>query len=102
LVHLSNQENKLIWSFKSKGSYSQKLGYEALIEKENLIPPCMGKLIWKLNCLAKTKLFTWILLKGKVPTWEDLQKRSFTGPNICPLYKQQEETSLHIFLSWTW
>jgi hypothetical protein len=43
LVHLLDQEDKLIWSFIPKGTYSPKSRYEALLEKENPNPPWWGK-----------------------------------------------------------
>jgi hypothetical protein len=45
------------------------------------------------------KKIMWLLLLNKSPTWEKLQKRNFVYPIICPLYKQDSETSLHMFIN---
>ena len=41
----------------------------------------------------------WNVLRNKVPTWENLQKRNFVGLGWCSLCKTEEETSTHLFLN---
>jgi hypothetical protein len=82
-----------------QGKYSPKLGYLSQFQAvEHDPPPWWGKLLWKFKCPPKSKLFMWLLLQNKAPTWENLQKRSFTGPSRCALCKIEEESNLHLFL----
>jgi hypothetical protein len=53
---------------------------------------------WKWKLPLKLKIFTWITLKRKIPTWDLLQKIGWTGPNICQLCFRGEETSDHLFI----
>jgi hypothetical protein len=52
------------------------------------LPPWWGKPLWKQKCPAKSKLFMWLLLHNKAPTWENIQIRNFVGPSICSPCKQ--------------
>jgi ribonuclease HI len=56
------------------------------------------KALWDWDCPLKVKLFTWLLLENKILSWEIVQCRGFSGPGICPLCKNQTETSLHLFM----
>lgn len=102
LVHLSDQEDKLIWSFSPSEKYSPKLEYTAQFQATNLDPPpWWGKSLWRFNSPPKLKLFMWLILQNKAPTWENLQKHSFTRPSRCALCKSEEETNTHLFLDCT-
>ena len=54
------------------------------------------KVLWKLNCPLKTKLFCWFLLLGKALTWDVIILKGREGPSICYLCKQAEESNFHI------
>ena len=56
------------------------------------------KILWKLKCLGKGKLFFWAILENKAPTWDILQKRFLQGPRICSLCRDAEETISHLFV----
>jgi hypothetical protein len=47
----------------------------------------------------KTRLFMWCALVNKVPTWDNIQKRTKQGSGWCCLCKNNEETILHLFLT---
>jgi len=40
----------------------------------------------------------WCAITGKVPTWENLQKRSINGPGWCVLCKRAGESITHLFI----
>jgi hypothetical protein len=56
------------------------------------------KALWDWDCPLKVKLFTWLLVENKILSWEILQRRGFSGPGICPLCKNQTETTQHLFM----
>jgi hypothetical protein len=84
MVTLTDQPNSLIWSFNLVGTYTPKQGYLALILEHIDEPaPWWGSILWKLNCPPQEKLFMWLLLTNKAPTWDNLQKHSFVGPGFA-------------------
>lgn len=42
--------------------------------------------------------FTWLVCPNKNLTWENLEKRLWYGPNMCPICKRDSENNNHIFL----
>jgi hypothetical protein len=61
-------------------------------------PNLVGIKLWKLKCLAKAKLFMWLLVHNKAPTWDHLQRRNFIRPGRCSLCKCNEETNQHLIM----
>lgn len=55
-------------------------------------------MVWKAEAPPKVKFFSWLLLKGKVLTAENLKKRGILGPSRCPNCCQAEETMQHLFI----
>jgi hypothetical protein len=98
-VRLRDQEDELIWDQTTSGFYTPKDGYTYLIrELVQSEPAWWWKKLWRINCPTKSKLFMWSVLTNKVPTWDILQKRNFSGPGRCPLCKTEGETTQHLFL----
>ena len=82
------------------GNYTPKAGYICLsAEAEGREEIWWWKILWKLKCPAKTKLFMWCVLENRVPTWDVLQRRNFQGPGWCVLCKQEMESIPHLFIS---
>jgi hypothetical protein len=99
MVNLTDQPNSPIWSFNPAGTYTPKQGYLALILEHIEEPaPWWGAILWKLKCPTKEKLFMWLLLTNKAPTWDNLQKHIFMGSDRCHLCKQDTEDIPHMFL----
>jgi hypothetical protein len=88
LVYPTDQEDSLIWYVNPVEGYAPKHGYSALIQ-ENIVasPLWWGITPRKKKFPTKSKLFIWLLLLNKFPTWENLQKINFVGPSRCPLCK---------------
>jgi hypothetical protein len=51
--------------------------------------------IWKIP--LKIKLFTWLSVENKTPTWDNLQRKGWAGPNLCQLCYKDEESINHLF-----
>lgn len=58
--------------------------------------------VWDALFWPKIKTFLWLLMRGKTLTWENLQKKGFSGPSICPLCRAAEESINHLFNSCEW
>lgn len=52
---------------------------------------------WISGCQSKMVFFAWIIYHNKNLTWENLKKRGWLGPGICPLCNSAEEDNLHLF-----
>ena len=54
------------------------------------------RVLWKLKCHLKTKIFCWFLLSSKALTWDVLIKKGREGPGRCYLCKMECESNFHI------
>jgi hypothetical protein len=99
-IHLQPTEDMLLWTGGDhSGMLTVKNVYTALSKK--LWPlQIVGwrKHLWSWDLPYKIKLFTWLVVENKLLTWENLQKRGWIGPSICPLCLLEEETGLHLFV----
>ena len=49
-------------------------------------------ILWSLNMPTKLPCFNWLLIKGKILTWDVLCKRVFCGSGFCVLCKAYMES----------
>lgn len=56
----------------------------------------LWKQIWNSNWWPKVIHFIWMVAKGWILTWDQLQKKGTQGPPRCPLCKQDQETQEHL------
>lgn len=54
------------------------------------------KVLWKMKCPNKVKMFTWRFCKNVLPSRKALQNRHLSIDSLCPMCRMEEETSLHI------
>jgi hypothetical protein len=73
--------------------------YSTIINSAN-IPNITGwrKRLWKWKIPLKVKLFTWLVDKNKISSWDNLLRKGWIGPNICQLCFKDEETVPHLFI----
>lgn len=55
------------------------------------------KLIWRLRIPLKVKVYSWLVLKKRATTVENLVKRGWTSDKICVLYRIYKESVDHLF-----
>eukprot|EP00253_Pinus_taeda_P003328 PITA_03328 len=80
-------------------NYSIKSGYQYICNDIHQTPTWIHwRIIWNSEAIPKVKFFNWLLLKGKVLTAENLNKRGINGPSRCPNCCSAEETIQHLFL----
>eukprot|EP00253_Pinus_taeda_P029799 PITA_29799 len=92
--------NGLRWD-PSRSIYTIKSGHHHICNSTFQIPLWNHwKIIWKSEVIPKIKFFTWLLLKGKVLTAENLSKRGINGPSRCPNCCTTEETMFHLFIDY--
>ena len=98
-----DRKDKLIWAASNFGNYIVKEGYNAIIcsqQWEAVNIPL--NLCWDKSCLPKAGLFLWLAFQGKILTYDNLQKRGFSGPSRCILCKQESEDIDHLLYNCTY
>ena len=98
-IKLSDQQDTLLWSHsKYVGSLSVAKGYDCI--SVNCFDPLapMLEFLWHQRIPLKIACFTWLMARGRILTWDQLQKKGFQGPGICILCKRNLEDISHLFL----
>jgi ribonuclease HI len=100
-IILQDKEDNLIWSGGDKsGIPSVKNIYRGIVTTK-----CLKKIdrwqlsIWQWHIQLKVKLFVWLVVEGRILTWESLQVRGWAGPSRCALCKLDIETIPHLFIT---
>lgn len=63
-------------------NYTIQAGHQYLCNEDHLAPTWTHwKIVWKCEAIPKTKFFISTLLKGKILTIDNLQKRGIAGPS---------------------
>ena len=100
-ICLSQEKDTLCWSRNLKdGSITAALAYRSMsrIGNMDLIPSWFSK-IWKWGLPMKTIIFSWLLIANRILTWDNLLKKGFSGPGICPFCCSEEENVTHIMIT---
>ena len=76
-IHLSSSADSLVWDFnKKEGTISARFPYECII---NSFTPLDGtsidSLLWNGALPCKIGCFIWLVIRKKILTWDNLQKR---------------------------
>lgn len=98
-IRITDGEDELIWAHAKHGTYSPKVGYQVLMERNKPLDLAQWwKQLWKLKVPPRSKLLMWSILCNKVLTGAHLMRRSFAGPFWCHLCKSDNEDTEHLFL----
>jgi len=94
-------KHKIGWG-SSTGKYSVATGYSAI----QVIPwvppdPTPWRNLWNYPSLPKIDFFCWTLLHKSILTSENLKRKGWEWSSRCPLCKEYEETTDHVFLLWS-
>jgi hypothetical protein len=99
-VLLHNAEDQFLWAGRdSSGHISVKNIYMAIANTtihNNRNGWCKKLWIWKIP--LKIKLFNWLADESKIPTWDNLLRKGWMGPNICQLCYREAKTVQHLFI----
>jgi hypothetical protein len=100
MISLNADPDALLWAGgDASGSITVKNIYAALqhqLISEVDIPWIQHLWNWKVP--LKLKLFSWLVGKEKILTWEALQRRGWEGPGICLLCKNAPEDLQHLLI----
>jgi hypothetical protein len=95
-IRIKNGPHILRWGYSSKGVFNIKEAYGLkayfhLLSKENI-----WHNIWQANLWHKFSSFLWLVAHGRILTWDNIWKRGFIVPSVCPIFLQHEETMEHL------
>ena len=100
--HLCNSlEGNRIWQADSTGSVSCKSAFAWLRRDYSISDNNQAKCIWKLSIPVKVKVFSWLLVLGKLNVHSKLQRRKpYQSLSLgwCTLCKKNNESIDHLFL----
>lgn len=85
------------WNMEHSGTYSVTSAYHLI--KNGMLPAQDFKWedIWKLRVPEKMKLFTWVVMHGRVLCNEERRRRGLTSDNKCPCCRKEVESIDNIF-----
>ena len=97
---INNSKYILLWSWdKKRGNVNANLAYKfRMVELREVEPYFWYNELWNWQLPLKVKLFVWLMLKQRILTWENLNKRGFSGTSRCVLCGISEETMFHVFV----
>eukprot|EP00253_Pinus_taeda_P019008 PITA_19008 len=99
-IQCLEEKDILRWGYKEKGTFSTKESYNIIIKKFMVKDNLWSKL-WDPTNWPKVSTFLWLLCHNKILTWDNLRKRNYHGPSICPNCRQEEESIKHLMQSCT-
>eukprot|EP00253_Pinus_taeda_P013241 PITA_13241 len=89
-ININDGPDLLRWGYEEKGTFSTREAYNITIQDK------IWNQIWDSHLWPKVSTFLWLLSHNKILTWDNLRKRSFSGPSICLNCRQEEETAIHL------
>jgi hypothetical protein len=96
-VHLlQGVPDSITWKWTPDGTYSTRSAYR--MQFCGSFSTFRSDQIWKAHAENKCKVFTWILIHGKVLTADNLQRRGWPHQDHCALCNGPLETGLHLCL----
>jgi hypothetical protein len=95
-IHLSNDEDAIIWQYESKGRYSVQSLYAVVNNRGGGYNRCSHLQCEKSRCPPRLHIFLWLLANGKVLTRDNLAKRRHVEDKTC-LFCKEAETPVHVF-----
>jgi hypothetical protein len=98
LRKIRSQEGQdiLQWGNSTTGTFTIKEAYYLKAQFHLLPKNPIWHTIWKSHLWPKVSTFLWLLVQNRILTWDNLRKKGFIGPSMCPLCMQQEESMEHL------
>eukprot|EP00253_Pinus_taeda_P036043 PITA_36043 len=99
-IRSSSVRDQLRWGMRGNGSYTLKEARMQLEQNEQGETLPWSTKVWDSLFWPKIKTFLWLLMRGKTLTWDNLQKKGFSGPSICPMCRKLTlSTNIHELIS---
>lgn len=88
----------LRWGKETRGIFNIKEAYKIQTQMEQEEENLQWKKLWKTKWWPKIKLFSWLIGRKRILTWDRIQKRGFSGPSRCCLCNAGEEDQEHLLI----
>ncbi|XP_020086180.1 uncharacterized protein LOC109708769 [Ananas comosus] len=95
--HTVNSRDNLCWRWNKGQGFIVKSVYEMFNDRG--VKDDLPAKIWRLRVPKKVKIFIWLVLKKRIPTIDNLNKRGWTGNQSCVLCACAQETVDHLLLT---
>ncbi|XP_052484514.1 uncharacterized protein LOC128039852 [Gossypium raimondii] len=102
----SRPEDMVVWKYEGSGEYTVRSGYRVLITdylQSNIHMSSTNEEynnfyidLWALHIPEKIKIHVWRLFNNMVPHYENLASRTLCEEAVCPLCKEDLETTEHL------
>lgn len=96
-VHLTNEDDRLVWRWANDGAYSSKSAYRALHMTSQPIHGCSR--IWETWAPLRVKIFLWLAIRRRHWTADRRRRHGLETDDNCYLCDQQPESMDHILTS---
>jgi hypothetical protein len=86
-ILLTDRVDTLIWNGgDNSGILTAKNAYDTLATNMWIRSTSWWhRTLWDQDLALKIKLFSWLMMEGKILTWDNLQRRGWVGPSVCCL-----------------
>ena len=101
-IHIQRHVKDIMtWKADPSGVYSTKSAYKLMITPSTPASELRSStLLWKLKIPPKPAVFTWRLLKDRLPTRSNLIRGNvIIQDTVCPLYGLEQEEVGHLFFN---
>jgi hypothetical protein len=95
-IHLSPDQDRLLWRWTMDGQYTSRSCYDTLFQ--GAIISGSWRLNWKSWAPPRVKFFIWLACLDKCWTGERLARRGLPHAPRCPLCDQSVETMTHLLI----
>lgn len=89
------QHDTLLSKWHKDGLFTVKTFYNAMMQGPYVNQRISA--IWKYGAPTRVTIFIWLMMKNKILTVDNLQRRGWNMANRCSLCKSQQETIVHLF-----
>jgi len=95
-----DKEDRCLWHLESSTVFTLRSAYKHLVNQHNTFTTVSPKDLWHKDIPLKVVLFAWRLIRGRLPTKDNLFRHRIIGPDDgwCVGGCGMMETSPHLFL----
>ena len=83
------------WKWTKEGQFMVKSCYQAM-EEDPYVKTQVSK-IWTIKAPMRVMVFTWLLMRNKILTIDNLMARGWEMANMCYMCRSQSESVQHLF-----
>ena len=94
--------DRIQWGYRPLGQFNVKEALGLARGSINLPTEKRWCRLWVQGHWPKITLFLWILMWGRILTWENLRKHRMIGSSVCVMCHMAEKTTGHLFEGFDW